>query len=446
MAAAGSRRRGASLTALVVLFSMACGGGGGDRRLAVGGTAAAVGAGSSGSVTLTAPTGAELWSGSQDVTWTTAAAQLGTVTILLSADSGLTYPKVLASAIPDTGRFPVDTTTLLDGTRYRIRISAADALGALLGLDASGTDFTIRNTTVDVTAPVTVLTGPVGGERWVGTEDITWSTTDANPATVDIWLSADSGRTFPALIASAAPDSGRFALDTTAFADGATYRVRVVATDAYGNVGAPAESAGDFAIDNVGALYAVNFSAPTHTVGGRPTTGAGAAPRATISSIQFGTPTILGTFNGRRDQALELNSFDGAGDQILLDLRSLPAKQRYTVSASVVVSSSQNLFRIHLDTPQIRNLTFYSNGNISQYVPGHSQTTIATYSLGTKVDVRVEVDLSADTWEIFVNNASKHRGGFGGAAAINAIRFSTPVTPSPPGVNAVVDDIFVSGR
>ena len=67
-----------------------------------------------------------------------------------------------------------------------ISASTTDSAGNLSTPSASATDFAIDNTD-----PVISLTSPVGGEFLGGTQNVTWSTTDANPATVRIELSTD---------------------------------------------------------------------------------------------------------------------------------------------------------------------------------------------------------------------------------------------------------------
>src|SRR5262245_45400794 len=60
-------------------------------------------------------------------------------------------------------------------------------------------------------------------------------------------------------------------------------------------------------------LYDVTFSSPPHTVGQPPAVGAGPTPRATVSSIEFGTPLVVATLGALTDQPLQLSSFDGQG-------------------------------------------------------------------------------------------------------------------------------------
>ena len=104
-------------------------------------------------------------------------------------------------------------------------------------------------------------------------------------------------------------------------------------------------------------LYDLEFGSPPHTVGLPPVTGAGAAPRKTVRSIIFGTPTVVSTFGVLANQPLEFDSFDGTGDQIQLSLNDMPSGNGYIIDFEVVVASVESSllpFRILLDTPQIR--------------------------------------------------------------------------------------------
>ncbi len=195
--------------------------------------------------TLTTPDGGEGWGGTQNVTWTTTDANPGAVDIWLSSDSGGTYLTMIAMAVPDTGTYSWDTTTVADGATCRIQVTATDVPGNVGTPVESAADFSIDNI-----APTIALTAPNGGEVWGGTQNVTWTTTDTNPGTVDIRLSSDSGASYPTVLGASASDTGTFAWDTTIVADAATYRIQVTPTDAAANVGTPAESAADFTVDN----------------------------------------------------------------------------------------------------------------------------------------------------------------------------------------------------
>lgn len=193
--------------------------------------------------TLGAPVGGEVWGGTQNISWTTSDANPGTVQVSISSDSGATYPVILAAAAPDTGSLAWDTTARSDGASYRIRIVPTDAAGNLGAASESAADLALDNT-----APSATLTAPIGGETWSGLRTISWTTSDANPGTVEIRLSGDSGATYSTVIAPAAPDTGLYSWNTSSTPSGGTYRIRVVPTDAAGNAGLPSDSPGNFSI------------------------------------------------------------------------------------------------------------------------------------------------------------------------------------------------------
>lgn len=220
---------------LILLPSLAasCNGGGG-------------GSGNGGPSTgFTAPVTGDVWGGMQTITWNTPSNNPGTVDIRLSSDGGSTYPTVLDMAAPDTGSYAWDTTAHTDGPSYRLRIIATDANG-----DVKPPFFSPGNFIIDNTAPTIAVAAPVGGENWGGVENIVWMTSDANPGTVAIRLSSDSGATYPTVIATSAPDTGTYAWDSSIVPDGTTYRISITPTDAAGNLGTAGTSPGDFIIDN----------------------------------------------------------------------------------------------------------------------------------------------------------------------------------------------------
>jgi hypothetical protein len=193
-------------------------------------------------------------------------------------------------------------------------------------------------------------------------------------------------------------------------------------------------------------FYDIDFGTPPHTVGLPPAVGAGPPPRDTVSSINFGTPTVVSAFGVLTDQPCEFDSFDNQGDQIQLNLNDLPSTNFYTMDCDLVVadiSGSNGEYVILFDTPTVRTIRFLANGDIVVFVPGDPTVTIGTYTFGSLIHVRSEIDLGSDSWRIFLNNVPVHAGSFGGAVEIVAIRFSTNVTTNPPGVSAGLDNVLV---
>jgi len=113
------------------------------------------------------------------------------------------------------------------------------------GGGASGTQVFTVSATPDIQAPVATLTAPDGGESWaVGSvQNVTWSATDDVAVTsVDLALSRDGGASFPDTIAAGVPNTGAYAW-TVSGLPSATARVRVVARDGGGNLGADSSAA-----------------------------------------------------------------------------------------------------------------------------------------------------------------------------------------------------------
>lgn len=195
--------------------------------------------------TLVDPDGGDLLGGSASVTWSTTDANPGDVLLELSADGGSSFPTVLAASAPDDGSFTWNTSALADGSNYRIRVTSTDLAGNVGATDFSAADFELDNT-----APSVNLFGPLGGENLTGTTNITWSTTDANPSTVTLELSTNSGVSFSITLASGISDVGSYAWNTASLVDSSTIRIRVLAVDGAGNVSSPAES-GDVTVSNL---------------------------------------------------------------------------------------------------------------------------------------------------------------------------------------------------
>jgi hypothetical protein len=195
-----------------------------------------------------------------------------------------------------------------------------------------------------------------------------------------------------------------------------------------------------------GLLYDIDFGTPPHTVGLPPAVGAGPPPRATVSSINRGTPTVRPSFGNLTDQPLVFDSFDAEGDQIQLNLTDLPASLFYQLRCQIELGNMEmgGTFTILFDTPQVRTITFQPTGNVNAFVPGVFSGSIGTVAIGAIVDLRVDVDLAANNWEIFLDNVSAHSGGFGGAGQVNDVRISTNVTVNPPGVAAALDNVIIS--
>ncbi|HPF13363.1 MAG: VCBS repeat-containing protein [Planctomycetes bacterium] len=198
-------------------------------------------------ITLISPQAGDVFGGSAaKVTWTTTDANPGTVEIRLSSNSGATFGTVLAAAAPDTGVFVFDARGIAEGTSYRIRVRATDRAGNVGLPDSSAGDAEVDNT-----PPTVTLSSPVGGELWASRQNIVYSMSDPNPDHVELFLSADSGATYPESLTLTANPTGPYLWNTAVYPDGTTYRVRVVGVDRAGNRSLPADSPADFALENI---------------------------------------------------------------------------------------------------------------------------------------------------------------------------------------------------
>jgi hypothetical protein len=191
--------------------------------------------------------------------------------------------------------------------------------------------------------------------------------------------------------------------------------------------------------------YDVDFGTPPHTVGQPPAAGGGPIPRATVSSIVFGTPLVVAALGDLTDQPLQLSSTDGQGDQVSFSLSGLPAASRYCFSTQVLVSTAQGTadLAILFDAPSVRSIRFRADGTVAIFVSGGGTFVIGSYTLGHVENLRVEIDLGADIWNIYLDNVLAHAGSFGGATQLSSVRVSTPVIANPPGLLAGIDDLLL---
>ncbi|MBU1086222.1 MAG: GPI anchored serine-threonine rich family protein [Candidatus Omnitrophica bacterium] len=146
-----------------------------------------------GSISLTAPNGAESWlvSSANNITWSIVGS-IANVKIDYSTDSGSTYPNVitaLTNAVSGTYAW-----TIPDNLTLNARVKVTDATDSTV-YDESNADFTIRGGLQ--------LTVPNGAEQWrVNTaENITWLTT-GSIQNISMTYSTNGGSTYPSVIAA----------------------------------------------------------------------------------------------------------------------------------------------------------------------------------------------------------------------------------------------------
>ena len=243
-------------------------------------------------VVLTAPNGGEYLKGgaTATITWTTTDTNPGTVKLEYSTNSGGAWTEI-ASAEDDDGSYDW-TVPGVDSAQCLVRVTPTDKAGNTGTADPSDAVFTI-----DSTDPVVAVTSPDGGEYLSGgsAAAITWTTTDANPATVKIEYSTNGGGAWTEIEAAEADDSSYgWAVPS---ADSSQCLVRITATDLAGNTGAADTSSATFTIDSTtptivvtapdggehlsgGAVYAITWTttdANPHTVKLEYSTNAGGA-------------------------------------------------------------------------------------------------------------------------------------------------------------------------
>ena len=151
---------------------------------------------------------------------------------------------------------------------------------------------------------------------------------------------------------------------------------------------------------------------------------------------------MVSSFGALTGQPLELNALDGQGDQIKLNLTDLPADSTYVLTTEIVISeiASGGRITVVFDTPQVRSISFNSDGSVTATGGG----VIGTFGFGEKIDLKVEIDLSTDTWNVFLGEIWSLSTTFGGATQVTGIRVTTDVVPSPPGSSAAIDNLRVT--
>gem|GEM_PF-609454 len=105
-------------------------------------------------ITVTAPNGGEVLSGTVTITWN--AGNADHLDILYSRDGGTTW-NTIATGVSPAGSYAWDTTALPDGTNYRIGIYAVNAAN-ISAFDVSDANFTLNNGNADHEKPEIVHT------------------------------------------------------------------------------------------------------------------------------------------------------------------------------------------------------------------------------------------------------------------------------------------------
>ncbi len=177
-------------------------------------------------VSLLSPRGGEIWSGIQEIRWLAQDRDGDELEIDLAYKIGRDDTwHTIARAVPNTGHYVWDTTSVPNCTCIEMRITAND--GTSLDQDKSDTPFTVNNPH----APLIKLVAPQGGEKWAGKQKISWVMAQETRMTrVTVQLSTDAGQRWET-VASDLPPTGAYLWDTTTLPDGSKVWVRVIADE-----------------------------------------------------------------------------------------------------------------------------------------------------------------------------------------------------------------------
>src|SRR3989344_7378051 len=96
-------------------------------------------------LTITSPNGGEIWSGTHNITWSSTGGTPGdTVSLVYSTNDFTTQSLIVGSEglAYDIGTFSWDTTTVPDGTAYKVKVVSSNGLV----FDPSDANFTVDNT------------------------------------------------------------------------------------------------------------------------------------------------------------------------------------------------------------------------------------------------------------------------------------------------------------
>ena len=212
------------------------------------------------------PVGGETLSEKIEITWTASDPDGDNLQFMLSlsSDSGATwqpvygslgyYPTVVENYTFDT----TDTENGVDtpnGNTYRFMLELFDDGDPALSSAVQTGDFTIENAVVENQAPVIGITYPAGGETVSGTINVAWTATDPDGDIMmyTVKLSKDSGATWEDIAVNLhSLVQLKQALDTTQYANGDTYRIKLVVTDSGVPIMTSELEGADFTINNAG--------------------------------------------------------------------------------------------------------------------------------------------------------------------------------------------------
>jgi len=199
-------------------------------------------------VILISPNGGETWPGgsSQTIKWrTTTGLNSARFRLLLSRNSGSTYPDTIVHNILPAESTYFWITPAINVTTCRIKIQVLDTMSNIICEDVNNGDFTIRTQT-------TVIS-PNGGETWLGgtNQMIKWRTVGSGFARFRILFSQNGGSIYPDTIVHNVSPSESTYLWFTPMINVMACRMKVQILDALGNLVSEDASNGNFTIQTI---------------------------------------------------------------------------------------------------------------------------------------------------------------------------------------------------
>lgn len=162
-------------------------------------------------------------------------------------------------------------------------------------------------------------------------------------------------------------------------------------------------------------LYDVDFSTPPHAVGSAPSIGTGQAPRDVPTQVVFGDPTVVEQLGALTDQPCSFGNGTTGYDQLKFGVDpshsgGFPlAFDEYHFQMTLLIEQygSGELFRIFFDCPTVNSIGFYGDGTIQLYPAGE---TIGTFVFGTPLQLRVDLDVLAEDWAVYLDGSLAYSG------------------------------------
>jgi hypothetical protein len=190
--------------------------------------------------------------------------------------------------------------------------------------------------------------------------------------------------------------------------------------------------------------YNINFQTADQAMNQLVTTGA--APDH-VSSIWFGTPTVVPTFGPLTDRPLLFNSNGqipmGSGyfyTQIQLAFAYVPLPG-VDLSFDMVDTGSNHSFTVFFDTASVRKFQF-SNGQISFMNPTLSDTNVGNYQMGQAHRFDIHVDYLLNQWSFTEDTVLLGTGAFNPDGNLWSIRFNYSAA-GPDISGTAIDNILV---